>query len=201
MVDEEPNMEKLKEILSLSEDQLRVFNIFHPYALRKIWNAVNKNLRFVHYTTADTGIKIIRSKEVWMRKSSCMNDFSEIQHGLDCLKFAYERNKNESEKLFDSMFPNFSAKLEQLFNQWIPDFEYNTYVACVSEHNTPEGKSEDVLGKLSMWRAYGGRAGVAIVMNGASFHAPTDALRLTQILLAILIARNLNFSINVSLMV
>ena len=46
MVDEEPNMEKLKEILSLSEDQLRVFNIFHPYALRKIWNAVNKNLRF-----------------------------------------------------------------------------------------------------------------------------------------------------------
>ena len=98
------------------------------------------------------------------------------------------------------MFPNFSAKLEQLFNQWIPAFEYNTYVACVSEHNTPEGKSEDVSAEFQCGGPEG-CAGVAIVMNGASFHAPTDALRLTQILLAILIARNLNFSINVSLMV
>ena len=93
--------------LGLSDEQLRIFGIFHPHNLKKIAFALENNLRFVHYTTADTAIKIIRSKEVWMRKATSMNDFMEIQHGLDCLIPAYKKHKKKFEIVFNGMFPNF----------------------------------------------------------------------------------------------
>ena len=50
--------------LGLSDEQLRIFGIFHPHNLKKIAFALENNLRFVHYTTADTAIKIIRKGSV-----------------------------------------------------------------------------------------------------------------------------------------
>ncbi|MEC5293455.1 MULTISPECIES: DUF2971 domain-containing protein [unclassified Aurantimonas] len=43
----------------------------------------------------------------------------------------------------------------------------------MSEHED----DEDTLGRLSMWRAYAGTTGVAVVMNPTVFLAPSDALR------------------------
>src|SRR5690606_23126401 len=51
--------------------------------------------------------------------------------------------------------------------------ENGTYLTCLSEHE-PE---EDNLGRLSMWRAYGGRSGVALVLNRTPFEADTDVLK------------------------
>jgi hypothetical protein len=52
----------------------------------------------------------------------------------------------------------------------------DTYLTCVSEHEV----REDILGRLSMWRAYGGINGVALVMNNAAFQAtePSDVLKI-----------------------
>jgi Protein of unknown function (DUF2971) len=59
----------------------------------------------------------------------------------------------------------------------MPDFHHHTYLACLSRHL---GGAEDHLGRLSMWRAYGGGvAGVAIVLNGSSFSRPLAALKAT----------------------
>ena len=48
-----------------------------------------------------------------------------------------------------------------------------TYLTCISEHDA----DEDRIGQLSMWRAYGGRAGVAVVLNGGVFLRPSHALK------------------------
>jgi hypothetical protein len=161
--------------MQITPEQERLFKIFYPYAYERTFAVVSSNIRFVHYTSADTAMNILRSKEVWMRKSSCMNDFLEVQHGLNCLLKTY--NESEAGQVFKSalndIFDGLVADLEQLFNGWIPHFQNNTYFACVSEHND----SEDSFGRLSMWRAYSETTGVAFVMNSLPFLSPSRALK------------------------
>jgi hypothetical protein len=75
--------------------------------------------------------------------------------------------------VLDRIFPSFSADLEKQFNGWIPHFKLDTYLTCISEHLD----SEDSIGRLSMWRAYGGRTGVAIVLKNGPFLTPSTALK------------------------
>lgn len=158
--------------LGLSEHDFRTFGIFYPYATERSLEAARKNQRFVYYTSAETAMRIIRSQEVWMRKSHLMNDYREVEHGFDCLNRAYNKNKDRITSVLDGMFPGFCSRLETMFNNWLPHFRTDTYITCISEHET----SEDQYGRLSMWRAYGGGAGVAIVVNGGPLIRPTHAL-------------------------
>lgn len=160
-------------VMGMSADETRLLEIFHPYAYKKMAQAYFSGARFVHYTSADTALRIIQGEEVWMRKSTCMNDFSEIEYGLDCLVQAYNISKERFEAVYDGMFPGISKDLADRFNSWIPIFRNDTYISCISEHDP----KEDRIGRLSMWRAYGGSAGVAIVLKGAPLLNPTDALR------------------------
>jgi hypothetical protein len=122
---------------------------------------------FVYYTNADTAVKIIRNQEIWMRKASMMNDFAEIQHGFDIMKEYFESDDgwNFFEQT-DQIFPRLFKQVWQALyaNRW-QSVEF-TYLLCVSKHF----KREDDLGRLSMWRAYGGNAGVALVLNKNVFH-------------------------------
>jgi hypothetical protein len=156
-----------------SPEQAKAFQIFHPYAFGKTLRASATNQRFVHYTSADTALKIFQNREVWMRKSSCMNDFMELEHGFACLSAATDGHKDDFRRVFDNMFPEFTDRLVKVFNSWLPVFRNDTYIACFSEHDDVEDK----IGRLSMWRAYGGNAGVAVVLNGRAFVSPTDALK------------------------
>ncbi|MFS8051548.1 DUF2971 domain-containing protein [Rhizobium sp. BR 317] len=155
------------------ETELKILRLFHPYAFEKIVNTFVSAARFSHYTSADTAMRIIQGEEVWMRKSTAMNDFMEIEHGFECLNFAYKEKKSRLEAIFESVFPGFCAKIEERFNAWLPAFRNGTFIACISEHDA----SEDKIGRLSMWRAYGGSAGVAMILKGAPLINPTDALR------------------------
>lgn len=157
----------------LSPEDVRRIQIFQPYLFERTMTARNVNQRFVHYTNADTALRIFRNREVWLRKSSCMNDFMEIEHGLNCLNAAMQAHGDAIKSLFNGMFPGFHEKLIGLLNEWLPKFRSETYITCMSEHDV----DEDRIGRLSMWRAYGGAAGVAVVMNGAPFLSPTEALK------------------------
>jgi hypothetical protein len=157
----------------LTEEQLRILQIFHPYAVRKIGEIIKNGTRFIHYTTAEGAVGILDSKEVWMRKSSCMNDYMEVEHGFECLNAAYKKHKEKFSAIFDAVFPGFSKKLEELFNGWLPQFRSESYITCISEHDEKENRT----GRLSMWRAYGSAAGVGVVLNPAPFIQPSDALK------------------------
>jgi hypothetical protein len=58
-----------------------VLAIFMPYAAERTKEATESGTRFVHYTSPENGIKIIRGKTFWLRDARCMNDYSEIHHG------------------------------------------------------------------------------------------------------------------------
>jgi|SRR5215467_5562609 len=60
---------------------LKLQSIFMPFALRRRDAVAQRNGRFVHYTTAESGLNIISSKTLWMRNTTCMSDYSEVQHG------------------------------------------------------------------------------------------------------------------------
>lgn len=155
-------------------DQIQPGEIFFPYASERRKAVTTNGRRLVHYTRADAAINILKSKSIWMRKASCMNDFMEVQHGLECLAEAYRGEAGADLKAtLNGIFNGITGDLERLFDGWQPFLRRDTYVTCFSEHLN----EEDDLGRLSMWRAYGGTTGVALVVNTAPFFSPSDALR------------------------
>ena len=161
--------------IDFASDQLRLGNIFHPHAMRKINDVMNKNTRFVHYTSASAAMKIIETKTFWMRKTSCMNDYMEVDHGLHCLGAAYD---GEAGKILiatlNDIFDGIANEIEELFRGWAPVLQTDTYIACFSEHRD----TEDMHGRLSMWRAYSESTGVALVVNNTPFLSESAPLKI-----------------------
>jgi hypothetical protein len=96
-----------------------------------------------------------------------MNDFMEIRYGQHRLLDALQQRVGEIETLFNNNHNDLAA---EVFN-WLADAEFTvnsqTYLTSFAEHSADDG-----LGKLSMWRAYGGPvAGVAIVFNTEVFES------------------------------
>jgi hypothetical protein len=168
-------MVDLQRHLGLDDGQWEIVRIFNSDSLGRVAKAIDSKTRFVHYTNADTAMKLLTNKEVWLRKSTNMNDAMEVEHGFNCLAASYRKHKPSFESPFEKLYPGICNKIEKYFEYWLPTYRSGTFIACVSEHDNSENK----MGRLSMWRAYGGNAGVAIVMNGDVFHRPvkSDALK------------------------
>lgn len=160
--------------MQLTPDQEQLWQIFHPYAAAQQARILSQGTRFVHYTRAEAAMNILRKRQVWMRKSTCMNDFMEVRHGLNCLLKTYSSAAGDRFKLtLDNLFPGLRPEIEKLFDDWTQHILLDTYFTSVSEHKD----EEDKIGRLSMWRAYGDTSGVALVMNSAVFIAPSDVLK------------------------
>lgn len=147
--------------------------VFFPNASKAFDAALAHGGRFAYYTTAATALLVLENEEIWMRNTAVMNDYMEVEHGLECLVQAYQEEAGaELRDAMDECFPGVSEELTKLFNSWIPTIKTHTYIASFSEHEA----SEDDYGRLSMWRAYGGTAGVALIFNGGPLFRPSDAL-------------------------
>lgn len=159
----------------------RLEGIFMPSARRRrdrLFEGPAKPTRFVHYTSAEAALNIIRSKRIWMRNTNCMADFREVQHGFDILNtfFLNETKRNAFIQALEACAPGSAGEAINLFNQWLQDIRLNTYIASLSEHDD----TEDLHGRLSMWRAFGGTnvARVAIIINVPAFSGGAAALNL-----------------------
>lgn len=147
--------------------------IFFPYAMKALTEFKRKLGRFIYYTTAETAFQILKSQEIWMRSTLTMNDYMEVQHGMNCLREAYDSIDGENfNAALDACFTNISGEIRSLFNTWVPGFQRDTFVVCFSEH-FPD---DDNHGLLSMWRAYGGNSGIALVFNCEAMIQKSDAL-------------------------
>jgi hypothetical protein len=99
-----------------------------------------------------------------MRNTNCLSDFSEVQHGFDILqRFLAVKEKRESFiDALDDCIPGVASEAITAFNNYWNDIRFNSYIACLSEHQD----SEDLNGRLSMWRAFGGTSTrIGIVLN------------------------------------
>lgn len=146
---------------------------FMPYAYQKFITGFENDIRFVHYSSADAAKNILATKEVWFRKTSCMNDFMEVEHGIQCLARAYSGPTGDKlKRTVNEIASGAVEELENLFSGWVPHFHEGTYVVCFSEHL----HTEDEFGRLSMWRAYGKDAGVAFVFKNTPFFRTDNTL-------------------------
>lgn len=128
--------------------------------------------RLAHYTTADNALKIIGGKSMWLRNAALMNDFMEIAYGKSCLVPALEASLHELEAIVDAHHAGLTAEIIT----WLGEVEFtvNTQTYLTSFAETP---ADDCLGKLSMWRAYGGPvAGVALVFSNDVFETESTEL-------------------------
>lgn len=92
--------------------------VLFPYNQARTERAMAAGGRFVYYTTADTALKIIRSRQVWLRNAAVMNDFSEISHGLACLDQARTgRAGSTLRQAIDERFPGLLAEVEAPFDE------------------------------------------------------------------------------------
>lgn len=125
--------------------------------------------RLVHYTSAENAINIIKGKEVWLRNTRAMNDFSEIEHGLNLMSKILNRNFGTKRELWtklEEIIPGLSIEVVEKLDAWASIIPDSTYAFSLSEH----GPKENELGRLSMWRAYSnGGTGVALVINPSAF--------------------------------
>jgi hypothetical protein len=161
------------EYMTPTPDEAQIERVFFPFMEQKKRAVVAAGGRFVYYTTAETATKILKSKQFWMRNTTVMNDYMEVDHGFNCLHPAYNGPLGARFRAaLDGCFPGVEGALLQHFNGWLATIRSDTYLTCLSEHDD----TEDENGRLSMWRAYGGRAGVALVINGAVMSISGDPL-------------------------
>ncbi|MDO3572456.1 DUF2971 domain-containing protein [Ralstonia pseudosolanacearum] len=153
-------------------EQNRLSEIFFPIGGGKIRAASdNPDARFAYYTTADVARSVISGKSVWMRNASTMNDYSEIEHGMACVDAALNGEVGQSLRAaIDRCHDGLWDDVVQRFRSWSPGIKMDTFITCVSEHLPQERE----FGRLSMWRAYGGRDGVALVLNGQAMLAGSN---------------------------
>lgn len=158
----------------------RLENIFVPNARKRrdeLYKRQNR-ARFVHYTPAEAALNIIKTKRIWMRNAMCMSDYREVNHGYDLLRsfFANTDNRDKFISELDLCSPNVASEAISLFDQWWGNIQTNTYIASISEHKD----NEDLHGRLSMWRAYGGSsARVAIVFSVPWYTGASEALNIS----------------------
>lgn len=145
-----------------------------PRAMREMDRVRSGGIRFAHYTSAETGLKILRSCKMLLRNSSLMNDFSEVQHGMECLNQAYNGKVGDRLKVaINEVQAELPEILQANFNEQFSHINGETYLMSVSEHDAGH---EDDFGRLSMWRAYAPKDGVAFILNNTAFMGESDAL-------------------------
>lgn len=145
-------------------NQANISEILFPHHHQELQRVVDGGINFAHYTNADTAFKIIKNQEIWLRNISVMNDYREFEHGKEFLaKLIKESEEGKALKqAFDNIAPKIFETTFSNFENWAPYIKDDFYISCFSEY---EGKNSDDIGKLSMWRAYGGNSGVAIIFK------------------------------------
>ena len=82
--------------------------------------AKESRARFIHYTSAEAALSIIKSKRIWMRNTICMSDYCKVQHGFDIFSrfFAAEANRTAFIGALDQCVSGVAQEGINLFNQW-----------------------------------------------------------------------------------
>lgn len=153
-----------------------LMTILAPSAVAEIEKVKSGQSELVHYTTAENAVSILRSERFWLRSVRCMNDYSEVQHGIGLLVsvFGGPENpiRNRLYELLDKIAPGEAKLAVDTFDTWIPRLPDITFIGCLSQADITEKT-----GRLSMWRAYAAPStGVALVMDTTPFVAETDEL-------------------------
>jgi len=156
------------------EDWDRFDAALFPYMVQQRYRMRTNGGKFVHYTSGEGAEGILKNRVVWLRSTTCMNDYSEAVHGYQCLRHSWHGDSGRAfQDALEKCHPGIAAEVAGLFDKQAGAILEGTFVACFSEHDP----SEDMHGRLSMWRAYCNPTGVGLVLNSDPFFAKSDALK------------------------
>jgi hypothetical protein len=121
-----------------------------------------------HYTSVEVLEKIIATNEMWFSNPLYMNDWEELQFGMNAGASDFRSHQAIVEACGSSeRHANLVVAFDRLFQNFDANHAIDTYVLCFSEHS-----AQDNDGLLSMWRGYGARgSGVALVFDAAKLGA------------------------------
>jgi hypothetical protein len=171
------------------ERAMRLSDIFMPYAMKQRRAAYEaqgvqlfgtEGIKFAHYTSAEAALSILSNKCIWMRNTTCMADYREVQHGFEILQryFSQEANVKAFTTPLDAVAPGVAMEAINLFNGWWKNrMPLNIYVTSLSEHDV---NTENEHGRLSMWRGFGNDSAtrVALIVRFHHRSQGAEALRL-----------------------
>lgn len=154
-----------------------LFSLLQPQMIAETQKLASDQVRLVHYTSAENAMAIIKAERFWLRNVRCMNDYSEVQHGIQMLLRVFgDKDNARRERLvaaLDKVAEGAARAGISDFDEWIPTLPDSTFIGCLSQWD-----DVDPEGRLSMWRAYTAKgAGVAMIMNKEPFVAETDELK------------------------
>lgn len=115
-----------------------------------------------HYTHSKIAVEIIQNGQIWLGNIQYMNDYSEISNGINLLNYVVQNTEegrllsNTLSKISPNIFAQLLLALKSLDYRFL-----NTYAFCLTEF----GNDDIAFGRLSMWRAYAEKDGVALVFN------------------------------------
>ncbi|MDO6413081.1 DUF2971 domain-containing protein [Sphingomonas sp. BIUV-7] len=156
------------------QDAIKQFADFaFPYANDRFAEVAAKGLKMAHYTTAEAAALILGNQSLWLRNAALMNDFSEVAYGNACLEQSFSSGLGARlQAAIDVVHPGLFRNVTERINNVDVHTRTHTYLTSLSAHN-----QESQLGRLSMWRAYGGpTSGVAIIFNTEVFAHDSDRL-------------------------
>ena len=161
---------------------VKLMSVLFPYGAKCRDRMAKTNGRFVHYTSAEAALKIINSRGIWMRNTTCMSDYRELNHGLDALRryFSIPGRKEAFDAAVDACDEGLAAEAISLFDKWWQTTQLETYITSISEHDD----REDIHGRLSMWRAFGNataRVAIVVKINMAIGGGATPGVELSPV--------------------
>ena len=100
---------------------MQLESIFMPRATkhRQKLYAGGDSARFVHYTSAEVALGIIKSKRIWMRNTTCMSDYREVHQGFSIFqKFFSDVSKRQAfTQAVDECAPGAASEAIGLFDK------------------------------------------------------------------------------------
>lgn len=152
--------------------------IFPPETRKRRDEYYKHSRKLIHYTSAEAALKIISTRRIWMRNTTCMGDSREVEQEHAMLLSFFSRESEKFVSALEMCAPGAAMEIFNPFDKWwaTPHFRFSTYVSSMTEHDI----SEDLNGRLSMWRGFGGTSGrVALVFQVPIFPDAADLLKLT----------------------
>lgn len=140
--------------------------VFFQTAKAETERIVTSDSYLVHYTSAAAALSILDEERpsLWMRSARCMNDRQEVDGGIDRIAavLGQEDLASRLRNGLNACHDTLASDVAKLLDDTMSTLAHATWIACLSEHSP----KEDLRGRLSMWRGYGGTdTGVAIVLN------------------------------------
>lgn len=141
----------------------KMFEVFFCYDRKRQAIIDENHTLLAHYTTADTAMKIIRGRSLWLRNAAVMNDFSEMEYGKSVIDVVLRGSIGDRfRNALNSINNDIAQEVVRRHIEYCNHARESVFTASLSEHDPA-----DRLGRLSMWRAYGGPvAGVALLFHG-----------------------------------